>query len=81
MCNDYPCIFAPVSFINKTGPIDGMYVVLMFLLTFQVTAYDTLPKIALKFDVTPSQLSHLNKLAIRTLYPGQVIMSFHINLF
>lgn len=38
-----------------------------------MTAFDTLPKIALKFDATPSQLSRLNKLAIRTLYPGQVL--------
>ncbi|XP_046857870.1 oxidation resistance protein 1-like isoform X2 [Xenia sp. Carnegie-2017] len=40
---------------------------------YTVTAYDSLPKIALKFDVTPSELSRLNRLTIRTLYPGQIL--------
>ena len=38
----------------------------------QVDATDTLAKIALSFDTTPSELTRINKLASRMLFPGQV---------
>lgn len=39
----------------------------------QVTASDTLTSIAARFDTTPSELTKLNKLVTRFVYPGQVI--------
>ncbi|XP_050691477.1 oxidation resistance protein 1-like isoform X5 [Eriocheir sinensis] len=38
-----------------------------------VTASDTLTSIAARFDTTPSELTKLNKLVTRFVYPGQVI--------
>ena len=38
----------------------------------QVAQSDTLAKIALKFDSTPSELTRLNKLASRMIFQGQV---------
>ncbi|XP_032219049.2 oxidation resistance protein 1 isoform X2 [Nematostella vectensis] len=40
---------------------------------YTVTNSDTLPKIALRFDTTPSELTRLNRLTSRMLFPGQVI--------
>lgn len=39
----------------------------------QVSANDTLTSIAARFDTTPSELTKLNKLSTRFVYPGQVI--------
>ena len=38
----------------------------------QVADGDTLEKVALRFNSTPSELLHLNKLNSRTIFPGQV---------
>ena len=38
----------------------------------QIGNSDTLEKIALKFNSTPSELLHLNKLNTRIVFPGQV---------
>ncbi|XP_042220796.1 oxidation resistance protein 1-like isoform X3 [Homarus americanus] len=40
---------------------------------YNVSANDTLTSIAARFDTTPSELSKLNKLSTRFVYPGQVI--------
>jgi LysM repeat protein len=45
---------------------------------FQVTDNDTLEKVALRFNSTPSELRQLNKLATRTIFPGQVSAIFSI---
>lgn len=45
----------------------------LFPLRLQVTASDTLTSIAARFDTTPSELTKLNKLTTRFVYPGQVI--------
>ncbi|MPC20043.1 Nuclear receptor coactivator 7 [Portunus trituberculatus] len=42
-------------------------------ITRNVTASDTLTSIAARFDTTPSELTKLNKLLTRFVYPGQVI--------
>ena len=39
---------------------------------FQVGNSDTLEKIALQYNATPSELLHLNKLNTRMVFPGQV---------
>ena len=36
-------------------------------------ATDTLMSVAARFDTTPSELVKLNRLAARTVFPGQVI--------
>lgn len=38
-----------------------------------MSANDTLTSIAARFDTTPSELTKLNKLSTRYVYPGQVI--------
>ena len=40
---------------------------------FQVDKNDTLEKIALHFNLTPSELIHLNKLNSRLVFPGQIL--------
>ncbi|XP_053653498.2 uncharacterized protein [Cherax quadricarinatus] len=42
-------------------------------MTYTVSANDTLTSIAARFDTTPSELTKLNKLSTRFVYPGQVI--------
>ncbi|KAF6203947.1 hypothetical protein GE061_002285 [Apolygus lucorum] len=41
--------------------------------TYKVEATDTLTSVAARFDTTPSELCKLNRLAARTVFPGQVI--------
>ncbi|XP_066906102.1 oxidation resistance protein 1 isoform X8 [Halyomorpha halys] len=41
--------------------------------TYKVEATDTLTSVAARFDTTPSELVKLNRLAARTVFPGQVI--------
>lgn len=36
-------------------------------------ASDTLTSVAARFDTTPSELCKINRLAARTVFPGQVI--------
>lgn len=54
---------------------------------FQVGNSDTLEKIALQFNLTPSELLQLNKLNTRIVFPGQVcfislsLFSFILDLF
>ncbi len=43
---------------------------------FQVGNSDTLEKIALQFNLTPSELLQLNKLNTRIVFPGQVYLIF-----
>ncbi|XP_031570809.1 oxidation resistance protein 1-like [Actinia tenebrosa] len=40
---------------------------------YSVGSSDTLAKIALRFDTTPSELTRMNKLPSRMLFPGQVL--------
>jgi len=39
----------------------------------QVEASDTLTSVAARFDTTPSELTKLNRLATRLIFPGQVL--------
>jgi LysM repeat protein len=48
---------------------------------FQVADRDTLEKIALRFNSTPSELCQLNKLSTRTIFPGQVCAILFIEYF
>ncbi|XP_024080710.1 nuclear receptor coactivator 7 isoform X3 [Cimex lectularius] len=41
--------------------------------TYKVESSDTLTSVAARFDTTPSELAKLNRLASRTVFPGQVI--------
>ncbi|XP_073985556.1 TLD domain-containing protein mustard isoform X10 [Rhodnius prolixus] len=41
--------------------------------TYTVEASDTLTSVAARFDTTPSELAKLNRLASRTVFPGQII--------
>lgn len=43
------------------------------IIGYNVSANDTLTSIAARFDTTPSELTKLNKLSTRYVYPGQVI--------
>jgi LysM repeat protein len=47
-------------------------IVIIIACIFQVNDYDTLEKVALRFNSTPSELRQLNKLTTRTVFPGQV---------
>lgn len=40
---------------------------------FQVQASDTLNSVAARFDITPSELRKLNRLASNLIFPGQLI--------
>ncbi len=51
-----------------------------FSVFFQVDNRDTLEKVALRFNSTPSELLQLNKLNSRTLFPGQVNHLFFISV-
>ncbi|XP_076058348.1 TLD domain-containing protein mustard isoform X18 [Oratosquilla oratoria] len=42
--------------------------------TYTVRSTDTLTSIAARFDTTPSELSKLNRLATRFLFPGQILV-------
>ncbi|XP_071512192.1 nuclear receptor coactivator 7 isoform X2 [Panulirus ornatus] len=46
---------------------------ILHTMTYTVSANDTLTSIAARFDTTPSELTKLNKLSTRYVYPGQVI--------
>ncbi|XP_042882971.1 oxidation resistance protein 1-like [Penaeus japonicus] len=41
--------------------------------TYTVSANDTLTSIAARFDTTPSELTKINRLSTRFLFPGQVL--------
>ncbi|CAF0771607.1 unnamed protein product [Rotaria sordida] len=41
---------------------------------YTISSTDTLEKVALRFNSTPSELVKLNKLNTRTLYPGQILI-------
>ncbi|VVC26201.1 Hypothetical protein CINCED_3A008680 [Cinara cedri] len=43
-------------------------------ITYKVEALDTLTSVAARFDTTPSELGILNRLAARTVFPGQVLL-------
>ena len=49
--------------------------------SIQVRERDTLPSVAAKFQTTPSELSRINKIIGRVIFPGQVFpyLSFPIN--
>jgi LysM repeat protein len=51
---------------------------ILFFIYFQVGNNDTLEKVALRFNSTPSELLHLNKLNTRMIFPGQVSHIFFI---
>ena len=40
---------------------------------FQVETSDTLTSVAARFDTTPSELTKLNRLTTRLIFPGQVL--------
>ena len=42
-------------------------------LDYQVTHGDTIEKIALKWNSTPTNILHLNSMATRTIFPGQTL--------
>jgi len=42
-------------------------------ITYTVEASDTLTSVAARFDTTPSELTKLNRLATRLIFPGQVL--------
>lgn len=56
---------------HRHTPSSSLY--FLFPFSLQVTANDTLTSIAARFDTTPSELTKLNKLSTRFVYPGQVI--------
>ncbi|KAB7504910.1 hypothetical protein Anas_00343 [Armadillidium nasatum] len=46
---------------------------ILFSFAFQVQANDTLMSIAARFDTTPSELTKMNRLSTRFLFPGQIL--------
>ena len=57
-------IFNPKQKVKKkTKPVGS--------LEYKVEPGDTLEKIALKWNTVPSEIQHLNRLAIRVIFPGK----------
>ena len=50
-----------------------LLLLLLVLFSVQVQASDTLNSVAARFDITPSELRKLNRLASSLIFPGQLI--------
>lgn len=62
----YPSLDSEMSFkVKKPAPLGTK--------EYMVDNNDTLAKIALTFDTTPSELTRINKLSSRMLFPGQTL--------
>lgn len=52
--------------------VTKLYCLKFHIILFKVQPSDTLEGIAIRYDITPSELAVLNKLSSRTVFPGQV---------